>query len=181
MKWRTVYFDDQPSPYKISEHGLCYSLRKKRLLKGAYNSKLYPYKYYFINGSWHYAHRLVYMAFVGPIQHEINHIDNNRGNNHYTNLEDVTHMDNMRMAREIKNWRPGRPPGFKLSQITKDKMRAAKYKPVHIYCEDKLIGACMSIEETAQYLNTYRKKIYRALKSGKRVRFQADTYILKYA
>lgn len=55
------------------------------------------YKVIKINGKSSYVHRLVYETFVGviPSDKEINHIDHNKDNNFYKNLELVTHSENM--------------------------------------------------------------------------------------
>lgn len=55
------------------------------------------YKIVKINGKSLYIHRLVYETFVEsiPFDKEINHIDHNKGNNFYKNLELVTRSENM--------------------------------------------------------------------------------------
>lgn len=186
MEWRNINIDGLREYYKVSTTGHVYSLIKNRLLMGSYNSKIYPYKYYFLNGRWYFIHRLVYITFKGEIPegYEINHIDHNKNNNRLSNLEVVTHEENIRKARLFKQWRGGgRSAGFKHSQASKDKMGRAKYKPVNVYTYSnmRLVKVCVSIEETAQYLNSYRKKVYRALKLGQSVKFQSDTYVLRYA
>lgn len=47
-----------------------------------------------------YVHRLVAEAFLGkiPAGKEINHRDGNKRNNHWRNLERVTHLENMQHA-----------------------------------------------------------------------------------
>lgn len=44
------------------------------------------------------VHRLVMQAFVGdcPEGHEVNHMDGDKSNNHLSNLEYVTHQENVR-------------------------------------------------------------------------------------
>lgn len=51
-----------------------------------------------IGGKSLYIHRIIYETFVGIIlsNKEINHIDHNKNNNFYKNLELVTHSENMR-------------------------------------------------------------------------------------
>lgn len=51
-----------------------------------------------------YLHRVVYELFVAsiPSGYEINHKDSDKSNNCYTNLEAVTHADNMRHAAELR-------------------------------------------------------------------------------
>lgn len=49
-------------------------------------------------------HRLVAMAFIGVPENyremDVNHKDGNKSNNHYSNLEWVTHKENMYHAKE---------------------------------------------------------------------------------
>lgn len=47
-------------------------------------------------------HRLVYETFIEEIEEgfEINHIDGNKDNNHFTNLEKITHHENILKAVE---------------------------------------------------------------------------------
>lgn len=51
-----------------------------------------------IGGKNLYIHRIIYETFIGtiPPNKEINHIDHNKNNNSYKNLELVTHSENMR-------------------------------------------------------------------------------------
>lgn len=54
------------------------------------------YKMYFINKKWHYAHRLVAMHCIDNADNlsDVNHKDGDKTNNHYSNLEWVSHRDN---------------------------------------------------------------------------------------
>ena len=189
MNWKEIVVNGRQLPYKINERGDVYSYRVNRLLKGGTTGKTdYQYKAYYLEYEpnkykWFQAHRLVYETFIGPIPagREINHKDLNKLNNHYTNLEAVTRWENIVHARKHKHWQSGRKPGFSVSHETRHKMAQAKYKPVNIYCEDQLVKACESIEETALYLHTYRKKVFRAIKTGQRAKFQGNTYRLEFA
>jgi hypothetical protein len=46
---------------------------------------------------WKRIHKLVYQTFVGKISDDmiIDHIDQNRNNNHYSNLEQITQKENI--------------------------------------------------------------------------------------
>lgn len=59
---------------------------------------------------YRYVHGLVAEAFLGPCPafHEVNHIDNNPSNNHVSNLEYLTHDENMKyMAKQGRTNRSG--------------------------------------------------------------------------
>lgn len=55
-----------------------------------------------------YLHHIVALAFLGPKPdgYEVNHIDGDKGNAEASNLEYVTHLENMTHAREIGLWDP---------------------------------------------------------------------------
>lgn len=95
--WKTIkaYPD-----YEVSEFG---EVRNKteRILRGL-THKL-GYKSYFIkNGNyykWQSAHRLVAQTYLPPSNKpEVNHIDGNKANNHVSNLEWVTHSENIQKS-----------------------------------------------------------------------------------
>ena len=87
--------------YYISDFGAVYSLHRNRLRKleidrDGYIRISFPY-----NNMTHMAiHRLVYAAWVGKIPegYVIDHIDNIKWNNHYTNLQAITFAENSRKA-----------------------------------------------------------------------------------
>lgn len=90
--------------YQVSETGEVYSNQKKKLLKIFDNTKGYKTVSLW-NGTSakkFYIHRLVAELFVPNTQNnpEVNHIDGNKENNHYSNLEWVTRSFNMIHARE---------------------------------------------------------------------------------
>lgn len=49
-----------------------------------------------------FTHKLIALTFIGPLPEgkEVNHIDSNRTNNRVTNLEYLTHQENMRHAMD---------------------------------------------------------------------------------
>ena len=176
MEWKIIF----NGLYRLSENGDIYSFRKKKLLRGSVNGGAYAYHMYFLDGRWYYTHRLVYEFFIGeiPRDREISHIDDNKLNNHYSNLKMVTHQQNMIKGRQ-HDWKMEREAGFKHSFVTREKMAEAKMKEVEVWHNDRLYRICKSIEETSVYLGTYRKKVQRALISGKLTRFPVGMYSLK--
>jgi hypothetical protein len=62
----------------------------------------------FINGKYigKCVHQLVAECYLGPcpVGYEVDHIDNNKLNNHYTNLQYLTKADNIKKAHPKKNF-----------------------------------------------------------------------------
>ena len=69
---------------------------------GHVNTTKDGYQFIQFKGKPYYIHRLVWMsvnhAFI-PDTHEIDHDDDNRANNRYSNLKLVTHLQNMKKAK----------------------------------------------------------------------------------
>lgn len=116
------------------------------------------------------VHRLVAAKFIGPCPEgmEINHKDGNKENNHWTNLEYVTHAENIRKAYaecgRISYW-VGKKRG-PLSMATRAKMSEAKKKAVVADTGE----IWPSIEDCALALGTYRKAVYCAIKDNKKMK-----------
>lgn len=61
--------------------------------------------------SGHYIHRLVAAAFIGdPAGFDVDHLDRDRANNRLSNLEIVTHAENVRRAPTARGADMGRSP-----------------------------------------------------------------------
>lgn len=94
--------------YAISEDGQIWSFSSNRFLQQEVNHKGYLRVELWNNGSrsHHFVHRLVGWIFIKLPEEfngnydiaTINHIDNNKTNNHYTNLEWVTREYNVQEA-----------------------------------------------------------------------------------
>lgn len=89
--------------YQVSEYGEVWSINRQIILRGGIDKKGYhrvrvgygDFKY-----TWK-VHRLVAQIFIGtcPEGYQVNHIDGVKLNNHFSNLEYVTHLENMRHAK----------------------------------------------------------------------------------
>ena len=94
------------SNYDVTEDGQVWSRRKQRFMK----LSEHRCRYLFVqlvddNGVAHnrYIHRLVASMFIptNDLSLQIDHIDGNKHNNHYTNLRWVTNRENAHAAMEI--------------------------------------------------------------------------------
>mgnify|MGYP003443476493 CR=1 FL=1 len=91
-----------------------------------------------INGRSIPVHQLVAKAFHGhPAGCEVNHIDGNKENNAASNLEWITHAENMRHARETGLTASGSRNG------------GAKFHPKQIQRGSELVFQGMSIKDAA--------------------------------
>ena len=84
--------------YKISNFWNVFSIKNNKVL-----SKWFWSWYYQVTLKWKSVriHRLVAKYFIWDIEWKIiNHIDWNKLNNHFSNLEIWTHLDNMKHAKE---------------------------------------------------------------------------------
>lgn len=84
--------------YILYDDGRVYSEKSNKFLKDTFDSNGYQYVNLHNGKSrkWPKKHRLIGIAFVeNPDNKEqINHIDGNKNNNHYSNLEWVTNKEN---------------------------------------------------------------------------------------
>ena len=155
--------------YDIYEDGRVWSRRKGRFIKPSENSSHYIVVYLTgINGGrWFFVHRLVLGAFVGlcPDGMEAHHVDHDKNNNHWRNLEWATHSENI-----LRSYRDGDRESYWLgrnrgphSRATREKMALAKEKPVRVVG----IGEFRSIGAVAEHFGSYREKVYRCLRYGR--------------
>lgn len=157
--------------YTITEDGMVWSKNKGRWMKPQVNMS--GYVFYFINFGvdkprWIFAHTLVALKYVGmppTTRHEIDHIDNNRQNNHYTNLRWVTHSENSLKALSGNHvsWWTGKHKAPHTLE-TRIKMSNAKKKKIEFitFSGRKVYD---SIDDAARDLGTYRKRIYLCIKN----------------
>jgi len=179
MEYKRVILDGRETHLLIYEDGRLYSEKSHRFLKAQVNNVGYAiYNLTWLCGRCYLAHTLVAIHFIGPCplgKTEINHKDLDKRNNHWSNLEWVTHSYNILHARGVKHWEPGRR-GFKHGVSTIQKMAKAKYKPVKcIKGDEEMVFG--SIEEFLNYFKTYRKKFNRTVNSIKTI----DGWSIRYA
>ena len=158
--------------YRIEEDGAVWSCRKNKYIKPIYNTAGYLYVSITI-GNEHYkmiaVHRLVATKYIGqcPPKLETSHKDGSRTNNHYTNLEYLTHQQNILKSYKehgrigVANHYPRMP----FSDVTKALMSDAKKKRVR-HTHNGIETIYNSIDDASRSLNTYRKKVYRCIYSN---------------
>ena len=141
--------------YSITPDGRLFSHRKGKFIKP---SVTIPYGHcqYFLGGKWYKAHRLVLETYKKPcpLKYKVKHIDGNRQNNHISNLECVTHSENI-----LRGYREKPVPP------QKHKMPLAKEKPVKAI-GDKTIRFS-SIQKLLDKLQINRRTFNRYLDTGK--------------
>lgn len=94
--WRPLEFDDF---YYVSKTGLVFSMKTRKLLSLRERE---GYKRVRLGNKYYTVHRLVYQTFVEPLgdRDEIDHINNDRGDNRLENLRKVSRGENMTHAQQ---------------------------------------------------------------------------------
>lgn len=130
--------------YYASADGDIYSVRSKRLLKHA--KDLDGYHRVDLYGRHVKVHKIVYIAWIGPIpaNHQINHKNDDKDDNHYTNLYAGTQKQNI--ADCIKNGtRKGHlKPITILDKRTGQLLRFEQIKDMIAYTGHKVANGSMS-------------------------------------
>jgi len=166
---------DYSGLYMIYNNGDVFSLRKNRFIKPTVQE---PYSHVTITLTDHNRiplkwsiSRLVAFHFIGPPptpQHEVDHIDQNPMNNHYTNLQWMTHSENIQAAfnrgARTGYWLGKQKPPFSLE--TRLKMAEAKIKPVKMTINGTEEQDFPSVKDLLDHLGWYRSKFTRTMRAG---------------
>lgn len=131
MKWLPlVGYEDT---HEISEYGDVRRTADSRSKKAGYVSlhqiDRFGYRRVSLNTgkqrNTYPVHRLVAITFVGecPDEMEVNHKDGNKSNNHYSNLEYLSHRDNCQHSFDVLGRKAPRGEGSGVSKITEDDVR----------------------------------------------------------
>lgn len=93
--------------YSVDEYGSVFDKYNKRYLKHFNNGFGYEYVMMSLNGKYkqYKVHRLVAETFIPNPENKpfVNHIDCNRSNNYYKNLEWCTQKENINYAQKINS------------------------------------------------------------------------------
>lgn len=154
--------------YRIEDDGSIYSYKRQKYVKYSYSQLGYVYvSLRPVISRNVLLHRVVAAKYLGPCPPglEVDHIDANKQNNHWNNLQYVTHKYNIK-----KSFEQGRemPPGNHKSPsvYTKQLMAQAKKRPI-IASNGQRWG---SVEECAEALKLTRIAIYYHMKRQSKFR-----------
>ena len=156
--------------YTIEEDGMIWYKKKNTYLKPTPSYEGYLYvklSYNKLHESFS-VHRLVAAKYIGqcPPELETSHKDGNKHNNHYTNLEYITHSENIQKSYTEQ----GRvhPIGNKHppSVETKLKMANAKKKPIVFVSIDNERTIFPSVQDAATAINHTRATIWLCIHGG---------------
>lgn len=97
--WADIYMNGNKTKYRISDYGSIWDSELNRAVPTYFNSDGYVTVSLKYENKWHILslHRLVAIAFIpNPLNKpEVNHIDGDKTHNNASNLEWVTHQENM--------------------------------------------------------------------------------------
>jgi hypothetical protein len=121
MEWRRV---QAKKNYFISEYGHVYSILTKRILKGEIDKDGYLRYRLYGDGTNQkiFSHRLVAMGFHPnqPFNLVVNHIDANKRNNHFTNLEWCTVARNNTHTGNLGLYNPKKGDSHYKAKLSED-------------------------------------------------------------
>lgn len=135
MKW--VYVEDSWNLYEVSEYGDVRRSESKELLSPG--TDIHGYKFFNLNAKgWKKTisvHRLVALNFLGepPAGLMVDHIDGNKQNNHYSNLQYVSNRINQLKGLNCKRKMASKYPGVSWDSRSKRWLASIKHNHKKIY------------------------------------------------
>lgn len=149
---KRIILDGKETNFWLEDTGRLRNEKTQRWLKGGYNKGYHLYSLYFKGKQYIlYTHRVVAEYFVPnpnnyPIVH---HIDGDRTNNLYTNLEWITISEHQKTIVEQKKQKNNKAPSRKKISITKlGEMKLAQFRnsPYYISEDGRIFNVSKKIE-----------------------------------
>lgn len=177
MERRALKSKEFAGLYEITEDGQIFSIRKQRYLKPQLNNQGYamymltPHKSSNLRAKWSSAHRLVAFTFIGdpPTRWhtDCHHKDHDKTNNHWKNLEWVTHSENLLRSfseTDREGYWKGKVRGPHSPEVIA-KMSTAKEKAVYVEASGER-KEYKSVHDLIDDLGIYRKAFNRSISTG---------------
>lgn len=158
--WKYVYINNIITNYKVSNTGSIFNIKTSNYLMGSHDSRGYVVVSIYSKEKLYSKkiHRLVAEAFIPNPENkpQVNHIDGDKKNNHVSNLEWVTCVENIHHAINT---------GLRDLKGINSSSNVYSEKQVHDVC--KLLEKNKTPKEISELLNVPRNLINRIKYLGK--------------
>jgi hypothetical protein len=154
--------------FRIDEDGSIWSYKHQQYVRQTETTAWYLYTSLYPVRGMTSVHKVVAQKYLGncPEGCEVSHKDGNRMNNHWTNLEYITHSANQLKSYREHNRQPPSGNHFPRSVEWKQMMSQTHKKPV--YCTDGRSWG--SVNECAAAIGKSRTAIYTFMRIGKELK-----------